>query len=181
MKNVLVITDPGLDPDDIVNAWLLATAHKRGEINLLGAIANYSPSIMRARLLKGVFDNLNVNVPVKMGTDCNSNHEPREYEFNFPLAQTSEVFDYEYVRGYEHWIANSFLKGVLECSEDKSVTLQLISGLTDIAQAITYYPDILKRKLKEVYIMGGATFKEGRLIIDPTASNNKLIRHLIPR
>lgn len=168
MKNVFVITDPGLDPDDIVNAWLLATAHKRGEINLLGTIANYSPSVMRARLLKGVFNSLGVDVPVRAGTNCNSEHTPRGYEFDFPLAEETDV------KG----LSGIFLKNVLIDSEDESITLLLISGLTDIAEAIHDYPELLKQKLKEVYVMGGANWENGKLIADPTASNNKFDKTL---
>jgi inosine-uridine nucleoside N-ribohydrolase len=168
-KTVFVITDPGLYPDDILNAWLLVCMQQPGLLKVVGAIANYSPSLMRARLLKGIFNQLGVDVPVAQGTNCNSEHQPREYEFDFPLADESEI------------IKEDLLKTTLEKAENNSITLQLISGLTDIWNAIQNYPDLLHKKTKEVYIMGGASWTEQGLIVDPTASNNKFDKSLDPQ
>lgn len=162
MKNVFVVTDPGLDPDDIVCAWMLANAHKLGIINLVGAIANFSPALKRARLLKGVFNALECDIPVAKGTDCGCKHKSKSYEFDFPLASNKEI------------AKTALLLKRLDEAEDRSISLLLISGLTDIAVVIHYFPELLTKKLKEVYIMGGASWSaEGEMIVDPTASNNK--------
>lgn len=161
VKNVFVISDPGLDPDDILAAMLLSKMQEKGMVKLLGAIANYSPSLLRARLLKGVFNELGVDVLVAQGTDCNSNHQPREYEFDFPLADEVDIFEAD------------LLKIILHRAEDKSVTLLLISGLTDIWQAVQRYPDLIRRKVRGVYLMGGAHWEGDKLIVDKTASNNR--------
>jgi hypothetical protein len=58
---LFVITDPGLDPDDILNAWLLVKMQQQGLVKVVGAIANYAPSLLRARLLKGIFNSLIIN------------------------------------------------------------------------------------------------------------------------
>ena len=182
MKNLFVITDPGLDPDDLVNAWLLANLQKQGALRVSGMTANFSPSMQRARLLKGVLNGLGVDVPVACGTDCNSTHKVRDYEFDFALANEQEI------------VLINLLSETLFYASDKSVTLQLISGLTDIAIAIESFPDLLMRKVKEVYIMGGATwendymtgrggetFENWKLIADPTASNNRFDQTLNPQ
>ncbi len=174
MKNVLTITDPGLDPDDIVCAWLLTKLRAHGLVNLIGFIANYSPSLQRARLLKRVLISLGAgDVPVVKGTDCNSNHEVRAYEFDFKVGGAS---NYEVNQSLER---ASYVRSLLEEQPERSVTLLLISGLTDIHNLITECPELLKSKLKEVYIMGGGSWgDDGTFLADPTASNNKFDRLL---
>lgn len=162
MKNILVITDPGLDPDDVVTAWMLARLHQEGGINLLGSIANFSPSTERALLLRGVYDSLGCDRYVGVGTNCNSTHSPKDYEFDFPFGEYSDLSD-----GF------NLLYWLLDNQEDNSVTLLLISGLTDIYLAQQNFEPLLKQKLKEVYIMGGASWGATGVIADPTASNNK--------
>lgn len=172
MKYIFAITDPGLDPDDIVCAWLLANAHKSHLANFVGAVANFSPALQRAKLLKGVFNQLNCSIPVAAGTDCNKDHKPGDYEFDFPLAQQNELVPDPL----------GLLKRSLDDFSGPQVSLLLISGLTDIAIAIEKYPDLLVRKLREVYIMGGASWSsDGRMIADPTASNNRFDPTLDPQ
>ena len=166
-KKVFVVSDPGLDPDDMLNAWLMVKLQKLGWLEVIGAIANYSPSSQRARLLKGVFNELGADIPVAIGTDCNSYHKPRDYEFSALMADSSEL---DRSDGWQR----------LEQQKDGSVSLLLISGLTDVYRAARKYP-WLCRKLKEVYIMGGATWQDGKMIADLTASNNKFDATLNPQ
>ena len=170
MKQIYVVTDPGLDPDDILAAWLLAKMQKEGLVRLLGMTANYSPAIMRARLLKGLLNSLGANlVPVAIGTHCNAVHQPRSYEFDFPLAGEDEL------------CPSSLFRRALDSAKNNSVSLLLISGLTDINYMIAACPDLLKQKIKEVYIMGGASWEGNQMVVDPTASNNKFDEKLNPQ
>lgn len=160
-KNVLTLTDPGLDPDDLCNAWLIGNLQKQGRIRIVGAIANYDPALYRAALLKGAFNILDENVSVGYGTSCNASHEVRPYEFD------ATFMDFESVNG------SSLIWDRFYYQADKSVTLQLVSGLTDIYRQIKKTPHLLTSKIKEVYIMGGASWDGDRLVVDKTASNNK--------
>lgn len=163
MKNLIVISDAGLDPDDVVATLLLANAHKRGLINLLGFIGNMYPAEQRAALIKGVLKAEGLHdIPVGIGTDCNLIREVKPYEFDFELANTSELLSGEELLVFQ-----------LNNSVDSSVTLLLISGLTDAANLITNYSELFKSKIAEVYVMGGGYFKNKELVIDNTASNNK--------
>lgn len=163
MKQVFVITDPGLDPDDLVNAWLLVKLQQQGLISVVGMTANFAPALQRARLLKQVLNQLGATtIPVACGSECHSTHGPREYEFDFPLANEAELAK-----------SNLLVTLLKERIQDKSLSLLLISGLTDIAEAIRKFPKLLIRKLKEVYIMGGASWQADQMIADPTASNNR--------
>lgn len=168
-KKVFVVTDPGLDPDDIVAAWLMASLHKLGLIEIVGTVANMDPSPLRAQLLKGVYTDLGVDIPVGIGSDCNCSHASRPYEFSY-LGMSSNVLEGQRVWG-----------NMIAEAEDKSITLVLISGLTDIAWAISTFPQIVQKVVKEVYIMGGASWVDGRMVADPTASNNKFDKTLDPQ
>lgn len=50
MKQGFVITDPGLDPDDLVNAWLLVKLQQQG---LISVINHLEISVEDLRVLKG--------------------------------------------------------------------------------------------------------------------------------
>ena len=163
MKNLIVISDAGLDPDDVVATLLLANAHKKGLVNLLGFVGNMYPAEQRAALIKGVLKSEGLHdIPVGIGTNCNLTREVKSYEFDFELANTLELLSGE-----------ELLISQLNSSADSSITLLLISGLTDACDLITNHTELFKSKVAEVYVMGGGCFKDNELVIDNTASNNK--------
>ena len=164
MKNVIVVSDAGLDPDDVVAILCLAKAHKQGLINLLGFVGNLYPAHKRSALIKTVLVECGLeNIPVGIGTDCNQVRKVKPYEFAIDLV--------EYARLEK--IGEDLIYSLLVDADHKSVSLLLISGLTDIARLMIKYPSLLVDKVKEIYVMGGARFSEDSLIIDNTASNNK--------
>src|SRR5437016_7619687 len=119
---ILLITDPGLDPDDVVAMMTLVAMQRRGKVRLLGVVANTAPAHLRARLAKGVLNALGLgDVPVAIGTNCNTTHDVKPYEFDFALADESELIQ----------DGAPFMEEVLRDAATKSVTLLLISGLTD--------------------------------------------------
>lgn len=173
MKKLLVITDPGLDPDDLLNAWLLCELRQLGLVEVLGMVANYDPAICRAMLLKGALKSIgHGDIPVGYGTKCNAKHTPREYEFHpsFELASMMEIMS-----GYR------LIEKVIGEAEPYSITLLLTSGLTDAYEFLACASDKEIGKIKDVYIMGGASYADGRIIADPTASNNKFDKTLDPQ
>lgn len=162
MRNLITISDAGLDPDDVAAVLLLAEAYKRKMINLLGFVGNLYPAVKRAALIKEVLKASGLpRIPVAAGTDCDQNREVRDYEFSLGLADEEELR------------SPDLMIDLLRASEDKSVTLLLISGLTDACNLIESHPELVRSKVCEIYVMGGATFNNGILKLDETASNNK--------
>src|SRR5947209_3036737 len=162
-EHILLITDAGLDPDDVVAIMTLVGMQRRGKVRLLGVVANTPPAHLRARLAKGVLNALGLgDVPVAIGTNCNTTHDIKPYEFDFALADISEVIQ----------DAASLLEEMLREATPKGVTLLLISGLTDAHQLVMKHPDLVQEKVKHVILMGGATFADGQLVVDLTATNN---------
>src|SRR5439155_7541503 len=98
-----------------------------------------------------------------IGTNCNTTHDVKPYEFDFALADESELIQ----------DGASLMEEVLRDAAAKSVTLLLISGLTDAHQLVMTHPNLVQEKVKHVILMGGATFAHGQLVVDLTATNNR--------
>lgn len=138
---------------------------------LAAVVANLAPPKQRARLAKGTLKQLGQpNVPVGIGTDCGNSPKGHDHEFaNIPyLADEADLED-----GAE------LLVRTLEGAEDNSITLVLISGLTDVAGLLRSNADLVKAKVRVAAIMGGvkvngdavALNDEGYMEPD-TAANN---------
>jgi hypothetical protein len=171
VKKILTITDPGLDPDDALNAVLLAALHRERLIEIVGAVACMHPSYLRSRLLHSIYKREGVDVPIKVGSDfgsLNNNAVAKPYQFSLsdePSFVPSSYCD------YINWFKQA---------EYRSLTLQLISGLADIGNLIQNQPEQLSRAVGEIYIMGGVSWESDRMVVDPSASNNKFCEHIYP-
>lgn len=97
--------------------------------------------------------------------------EGHDHEFNGVtyMASPEEVLDG----------ANLLIQS-LEQSQDNSVILLLISGLTDTANLLREHADLVKRKAAVVAIMGGVEQKDNTVVLDDqgymlpdSAANNK--------
>lgn len=162
MINLLTVTDPGLDPDDIANVRVLGNASRSGHLKVLGAIACMYPAADRATLLCKAFQLEGVPAPVAIGSDFCEDRIPHDYEF----ALEAE--------GFRQPVRVQYIAEKLEQMPDNSVTLQIIAGLGAVWMLAVEYPGLLESKLKEVFIMGGATWDDENdwLEVDYTASNN---------
>jgi hypothetical protein len=179
----VIAGDFGKDPDDEVSLlWqngelkhriFLKTSGSRKQdlFELAAVVANLAPAIQRARLAKGMLRELGQpTVRVGIGTDCGHGSEGHEAEFeDIPyLADYSDLED-----------GADLLRKTLEAGKDDSVTLVLISGLTDVANLLREHHDLVKRKVKSVAVMGGVQQQNDAVVLDAdgfmnpdTAANN---------
>jgi len=166
--NVIIIGDPGKDQDDELTFIMAALFHRIKRIRILAVVANLAPSMMRARLAKGTFNVLGLSeIPVGVGTNCRSTESAKDdYQFDVPyLADESEVEE----------DGHDLLVRRLEHAEDGSVTLLLISGMSDAAALVLLHDDLVQRKVARVAIMGGVKSEDGV----PDRSANEYKREML--
>lgn len=178
-KRVLVVTDPGRDPDDEVLFTQLAGLTRLGYAQVAGIIVNQTPLAERAQFAKATFKAMGLaDVPVAIGTEGDVTHKLRDYEFNAP-----------YLTGHEEVAPDgqAFLKEQMEKAqrEGVKVTLLLVSGMKDADIFIKAHSELAKATLESVQIMGGIEIgadqkpvldKNGFLQPD-NAANNKFGSH----
>lgn len=144
MKTLFTFDDPGKDTDDSVNARLRAKFIKSGKLEMIGSIACMYPAQKRAELLSSIYHHEGVQVDVMRGSNFCSDLEPHAYEFTLepchPIAFNTNVP-----------IAVN-----LDDAQPKSVSLVICSGLFDVWIWLNNFPSLIKDKVCEVYIMGGA-------------------------
>lgn len=149
-------------------------SRKQDLFELKAVIANLAPPVKRAQLAKGTLKLLGQpNVPVGIGTDCKNSPNGHDHEFAKVtyMADVSELED-----------GRDLLIRTLESAEDASITLVLISGMTDIAVILREHAQLFKAKVESVAVMGGVEVekdtnkvvidKDGYMIPD-SAANNK--------
>ena len=149
-------------------------SRKQDLFELKAVIANLAPPVKRAQLAKGTLKLLGQpHVPVGIGTDCKNSPLGHDHEFAKVtyMADESELED-----------GRELLVRTLEGAEDGSITLVLISGMTDIAAILRDHFDLVKAKVESVAIMGGVEVEKGtnKVVIDKdgymvpdSAANNK--------
>lgn len=138
---------------------------------LAAVVANLAPPVQRARLAKGTLRQLGQpNVPVGIGSDCGNRPDGHDHEFvNIPyMAEEAELEN-----------GAALLVRTLEEAEDNSITMVLISGLTDVAALLRTHADLVKQKTRVVAIMGGVKVNGEVVALDAegfmepdTAANN---------
>ncbi|MBQ7226644.1 MAG: nucleoside hydrolase [Clostridia bacterium] len=155
MRTFILGTDWGEDSDDCVAVRILARAHKKGEIKVLGmginTLIEYSaPSLYRFLEKEGVLD-----IPV--GVDKNCPHQIQRVTYQKRLSaetdKTNDDFE-DAVRLYRRAIAKS----------DGDVEILEVGFLQVIAGALLSQPDDISpksgmelfcEKVKKIWIMGG--------------------------
>mmetsp|Transcript_40849 Transcript_40849/g.85836 ORF Transcript_40849/g.85836 Transcript_40849/m.85836 type:complete len:880 (+) Transcript_40849:206-2845(+) len=163
---VIVITDIGRDIDDAMAIVMLSTLKKMFVINPLAVIVTLAPVKDRACLARMVLDSLGMqDVPVGIGTDVGCPEGPMSLRgFNGVFQENQFQFER----------ASSLMARVLTDAEPKSVKLLCLANLKDIFELTVKEDALFRTKVKEVVVMGGASYSEARqqLIPDETASNN---------
>ena len=151
---VIIVGDFMKDLDDehcLVGAARLV---QQNMIVLLAVVANLAPTMDRARGAKGTLMELGLGyVPVVRGSsmDPDNTIEVLDYELRVPyLAREDEI-----IPGHR---SQPLLTGILQRAEDNSIILVLNSGMTDALLLVQHDPELFKRKIKHVAIMGGVKF-----------------------
>lgn len=153
-------------------AFVNTDGSRRQDIfELAAVVANLAPPLQRARLAKGTLRQLGQpNVPVGIGTDCGNSPHGHDHEFvNIPYMADSADLE----NGAE------LLVRTLQEAEDNSITMVLISGLTDVAALLRDHADLVKTKVRVVAIMGGVKVNGDTVVLNAegymepdTAANN---------
>lgn len=169
-RSLCVVTDAGRDQDDEDVLVMLNRYIRMGILDMLGAVANMAPADMRARLTKGTLTALGQgNIPVGVGTGA--------------LQKESDGMSYEFAVGYlaerrEVEDGRELLDRILLEAKPNSVVLLLISAHTDAANVLAEDPELFKKKIRRVVIMGGVEAKDNLPLLDsrnfliPDKSNN---------
>lgn len=160
---VIVFTDVGKDVDDVFALVVLACLRRMFILNPLAVIATLSPQEERARLARVLLDSLGLpDVPVGIGTDGGSKD----------LVELHCFDNEQNLLNLPHGII--LIRRLLKEAEPKSVTLLCLANLKDISELIVKEPELFSEKIKNVVIMGGASYSEAteRLEPDETAYNN---------
>jgi inosine-uridine nucleoside N-ribohydrolase len=148
---MIVISDDGKDLDDELAKVMCSALCRRGEADVLAYVANLAPALMRARLSKGTLVELGLcDTPVAAGSEMlkDTGYKPgSQYEFDVEyLADESEVEQISGVR---------LIAETLRTVSDRSVTLVLLSGMTDAWKLLDEYRSLVSQKVARVVLMGG--------------------------
>jgi hypothetical protein len=151
--NVVMMGEYGTDPDEVLSLILASWLARKGYINLLAVIGNHEHALMRAQNAKFVLNELALPyVPVGMGE--------RGFGATSKDTETEPLFlapTYQIQRGRD------LLRWTLEHAEDHSVVLVLNSGFTDAVWLWLDAPDLFRKKVQRVVIMGGVETREDGL------------------
>ena len=149
MRTFILGTDWGEDSDDCVATRILARAHKKGEINLLGiginTLTEYSASSLYVFLKKE-------GIMCPIGVDKNCPHQIQYVTYQKRLAkETDKTNDdfYDSVRLYRKLLAES----------DGNVEILEMSEADDISPKTGM--ELFKEKVKKIWIMGGKWDQQG--------------------
>lgn len=174
---VICLMDPGFDVDDESALLVAAALQRRGWIRLKAVVATTRPSLRRARLAKGALVQLGLpEVPVAVGDDaCPPDFEPKEERLEADFLAAEEQLEED---------AKGLLRKTLEASEDGGVVFLVAAKMTDLAQLLEAEPQLCRRKLGRVVVMGGVEqtsagplLHQGQLQPNQVATNN---RHDLP-
>jgi len=145
---VVVVTDPGPDRDDVKALLVLALAHRSGDIRLVAVVANGGGQpARRTRLARLLLDRVG-EPTVRVGVGS----------AGVAVAEQPHECD---LRGYDEVDSSRLLDGrallarALARAAPRSVTVLLISGLRDFADVVLAQPELVLRKICAVTIQGG--------------------------
>lgn len=176
MENLIIITDPNKDPDDLLSFVIAGYLQKQKSININGIITtagDFKIRKRRALCTKGAFLSMGLDMPVAVGIDypfASKSHETYEKS----LVETYKSLT-NFIDSTQNSVKNdgeSFLLQKVTKAEDESLTFVLIAGMRDFYNLILKHPDLIKRKAKQVSIMGGIRLSKGKIEADPLPANN---------
>lgn len=163
-QKLLLVSDPNKDPDDVVVYVMASWLAKHGFIDIGAVVTTLGDEEVRskrAQFAKSVFAELGQpEVPVLVGKDYPmvDDKQRKEHAKFLPLGYLGESFlaDATQVRKD----SRAALIEQLKAAADKSVTLLVIAGMTDVQDVLDACPDLVKQKIKEVVVMGGVKRKK---------------------
>ncbi len=155
MKNIILITDPNEDPDDLVALIFTSALIKTEKIKLLGVVSTVGTDhtrVNRAKYAKGVLASLKTNVPVCVGDRYIIDYATRRLQDDIFL-DSKQLPKFLELGAQVETDANKFIQDILSKQEDNSVTFVDIAGMTDLANIMKSNSKLFNQKVKEVCLM----------------------------
>lgn len=146
--HLVIVTDPGPDPDDVKTILSSAIKHRAGQIRVHGIVCNGGHQAeQRARLAKALLKYLRCDdIPVAIGSSGKP-YEPKPHEYAFPGV--------EHVQASELRQGDEMLLELLQRAEPLSLTFLMISAMTDLAHVMRDQPELVQQKVRHICVMGG--------------------------
>lgn len=151
--SLVLISDPGPDPDDVKAILVAAVLHRLESINLTAVVANGGGQpARRAQLARTVLDHVGVtDVPVGVGSlGTPYVAQPHEYALS-GFNDKASLVD-----------GHALLMRTLRSARNHSLTVCCISSLRDLADVITAEPALVLAKVASLVIQGGLERAEVR-------------------
>ncbi len=178
MKNIILITDPNEDPDDLVALIFASALIKTEKINLLGVVSTVGTDhtrVNRAKYAKGVLANLKTNVPVCVGDRYIIDYETRRLQDDI-FIDSKQLPKLLELGADVETDADKFITNLLTNAEDNSVTIVDIAGMTDLANMMKNHSKLFNQKVAEICLMSNfSKEKQGdKYEPDLNAHNNQI-------
>ncbi len=152
-ENVLLITDPNSDPDDLACMILLKMMMQQGMVNLCGVVAakgEFKIRELRAKFAKAALNLLELpEVEVAVGGDYQRRAGTGDNAFCF-AEEVSQLLDKPADVMPD---AKKMMENILHKYDE--ITLLIVSPMNDVADFIDYNPELCKAKIRKIIIMGG--------------------------
>jgi hypothetical protein len=148
VPTVLLVTDPGPDPDDIKTLLVLAILHQQRELDLCAVVCNGGGQPeKRARLARCILDSLGERaVPVGIGS-MGRPYTAQAHEYH--LAAYAQVDERRLLPGAE------LMRGAIAAARPCSMTVVCISSLRDFADCVRADEALVLNRVECVAVMGG--------------------------
>lgn len=171
VKRVIIVADPGPDPDDckvIVAAGML---HRQGVMKTQAVICNGGfQSRERTALAQCLLTHISMESEIKVGIGENIKEwKPKAHEYKIRGFETALYVINEHPERYDG--AGIFLQ-TLKQAPNKSLTIQLQTGMTDVANVMLDHGELFERKVCLCSIMGGLQQNPNGDWEPDTAANN---------
>lgn len=173
--NVILITDPNSDPDDLVSYLILKQLMVQGEINLKAAVITLGDRALRLRRTKfaaAVWQRLAVNIPVVCGSDY-----PEMGKINSHYCENEWADKLEKEGFADNKNVEDVIRPALQQSADQSVVILINAQMNDIASFLQKESNqlLFEQKVLKVVLMGACCQGEDG-IYRPSAKsfNNKV-------
>lgn len=162
MENLIIITDPNKDPDDLVTLIAMSTLVKEKIVQIKAVIVtlgNFAIRKNRALYAKDALRLLGIDAPVAVGSDYKYASKAREINDQVALHADSTPSSYSGISDSDVIIdSKKFLLKTVQEAADNSLTFIIIAGMRDFYNLIHTNPYLVKQKAKCVAIMGGVEF-----------------------
>ena len=169
---MVLVADPGPDPDDAKGILLAAHFHISKQLQLMGVVCcGGGQAKERARLCRRILQLCypKLKIPVAVGAQgAHKPHTPAPHEYAVP------GFDSTTTEGMPSGV--QLLTKLLADAADSSLTIEIQAAFTDVAEVIAADSALFKRKVCRVCAMGGLKDPSAPEWDADAAFNNELDR-----